>query len=93
MTPNWIVSLAENGGIRGVTKVGPTKDHFIFLSKARMNVGIFALLLSVVVAYDKARIDGMYDLNYSVRRIRDASGRVLLLFVRPIGRRGSLSSP
>ena len=57
-----------------------------------MIVGYFVLLLSIAVAYEKACSHGMYILSCSVRRIRNASGRMLLLFVRPLGRRSRLSS-
>lgn len=39
------------------------EDHFILLSNLAMNIGIFVLLLSVTVAYEKARSRSMYDLS------------------------------
>lgn len=62
-TPNWIVSLAENGSLCGMAKERTCEDHFILLSNLAMNIGIFVLLLSVAVAYEKARSRSMYDLS------------------------------
>ena len=39
------------------------EDYFILLSNLAMNIGIFVLLLSVAVAYEKARSRSMYDLS------------------------------